>query len=102
VPVVAIGEETALFLGRGGPLARVLGVRSLPVSLGLPFGLSLGGLVGHLPLPAKIVVEVLAPIDVAEEFGEDPDVDAVFAEVSARMQATLDALATERRWPVVG
>lgn len=103
VPVVAIGgQETALFLGRGGPLARLLGLRSLPVSVGLPFGLNVGGLVGHLPLPAKLVVEVLAPIDVAHELGPDPDVDVVYAEVVARMQAALDALAHERRWPVVG
>lgn len=103
VPVVAIGgQETALFLGRGGPLARALGLRSLPLSVGLPFGLGVGGLVGHLPLPAKIVVEVLPAIDVAEEFGDDPDVDAVYAEVVARMQEALDALAGERRWPVVG
>lgn len=103
VPVVAIGgQETALFLGRGGPLASLLGRRSLPVSIGLPLGLHVGGLVGHLPLPAKIVVEVLEPIDVAAELGDEPDVDAVYAEVVARMQAALDALAAERRWPVVG
>ncbi|HEY8582528.1 MAG TPA: hypothetical protein VIL49_06260 [Capillimicrobium sp.] len=103
VPVVAIGgQETALFLGRGGPLARLAGLRSLPLSVGLPFGLDVGGLVGHLPLPAKIVVEVLPPIDVTEEFGPEPDVDAAYAEIVARMQSALDALADERRWPVIG
>ncbi|HEU4658319.1 MAG TPA: hypothetical protein VFR97_12375 [Capillimicrobium sp.] len=103
VPVVAIGgQETALFLGRGGPVARMLGLPSLPISVGLPTGVNVGGVVPHVPLPSKIVVEVLPRIDLAEEFGPDPDVDVVYAEVVARMQETLDALASERRWPVVG
>ena len=45
---------------------------------------------------------MLAPIDLAEEFGDAPDVDAVYAEIVARMQSALDALANERRWPVIG
>ena len=54
------------------------------------------------PLPAKIVTRVLEPIDVAAEFGEDPDVDEVDRHVRAVMQAALDELARERRFPVLG
>jgi 1-acyl-sn-glycerol-3-phosphate acyltransferase len=109
VPVVSIGgQETALFLGRGTGLARLIGLdrllrlKVLPLSLALPWGLNVGDFLGHVPLPSKIVVEVLPPIDPREDFGTDPEVDEVYDEVVARMQATLDALSAERRWPVVG
>jgi 1-acyl-sn-glycerol-3-phosphate acyltransferase len=94
VPVVSIGgQETALFLGRLG---------RLPLSLSLPWGINVGDLLGHLPLPAKIVVEVLPPIDVRADFGPGADPAAVAREVQDRMQTTLDALAGERRLPVIG
>ena len=35
-------------------------------------------MLGHLPLPAKITVEALPPIDLREEFGADPDLDEVY------------------------
>jgi 1-acyl-sn-glycerol-3-phosphate acyltransferase len=109
VPVVAIGgQETALFLGRGERLARALridrslGVRALPVSLALPWGLNVGDALGHLPLPSKIVVQVLPPIDVVDRFGEDPDVRAVHEHVEGTMQEMLTELGRRRRIPVVG
>src|SRR3954454_10081063 len=109
VPVVAIGgQETSLFLSRGETLARALmldklfRLKVLPISLGLPWGLNVGDFLGHLPLPAKIVVELLPPIDLREEFGDEPDLEAVYTEVIARMQAALDALAAERRLPIIG
>ena len=55
-----------------------------------------------MPLPAKIVYQVLAPIDIAARFGQDPDVDEVDAYVRLIMQAALDRLGRERRFPVVG
>jgi 1-acyl-sn-glycerol-3-phosphate acyltransferase len=109
VPVVAVGgQETALFLSRGETLARILGLdrmfrlKVLPISLALPWGLNVGDMLGHLPLPAKITVEALPPIDVEREFGPDPDVDEVYAHVVRLMQDTLEALAAERRLPVIG
>jgi hypothetical protein len=57
---------------------------------------------GHIPLPSKIVVEALPAIHLREEFGPDPDVDEVYAHVVRLMQETLDALAAERRLPVIG
>ena len=59
-------------------------------------------MLGHIPLPAKITVEALPPIDLREEFGADPDVDEVYDHVVRLMQDTLDALAAERRLPVLG
>ena len=59
-------------------------------------------MLGHFPLPAKITIQVLDPIDIGEEFGADPDLDEVYDEIVGRMQATLTALADERRLPVIG
>jgi 1-acyl-sn-glycerol-3-phosphate acyltransferase len=109
VPVVSIGgQETALFLSRGERLARLLRLdklfrlKVLPISLAIPWGLNVGDMLGHVPLPAKISIEVLPPIHLRREFGRNPDVDEVYDEVMARMQAALDALAAERRLPVIG
>ena len=109
VPVVSIGgQETALFLSRGETLARLSGIdrmfrlKVLPISLALPWGLNVGDMLGHIPLPAKITIETLPPIDLRAEFGPDPDLDEVYDHVIGLMQDTLDALADERRLPVIG
>ena len=109
VPVVSIGgQETALFLSRGEHLARALmldrmfRLKALSISLALPWGLNVGDMAGHIPLPAKITVEALPPIDLVEEFGEDPDVDEVYDHLVRSMQETLDALSAERRLPLIG
>jgi 1-acyl-sn-glycerol-3-phosphate acyltransferase len=109
VPLVAIGgQETALFLSRGERLARLLRLDSmfrlkvLPISLALPWGLNVGDMMSHLPLPAKITLEALPAIDLKEEFGSKPDVDEVYDEVLGRMQGALTALAAERRFPLIG
>ena len=108
VPVVSIGgHETQLILSRGERLARVLQLQRLlrtryaPVTLGFPFPMTFG-MPPNLPLPSKIVTQVLEPIDLRAEFGDDPDVDEVVREVRARMQAALDELARNRRFPVLG
>jgi 1-acyl-sn-glycerol-3-phosphate acyltransferase len=104
VPVVAIGgQETALFLSRGERIARLLGLdrmfrlKVLPVSLALPWGLNVGDMLGHIPLPAKITIQVLEPIDVS-----GMDVDEAYELVTGRMQSTLTGLAEERAVPVLG
>jgi 1-acyl-sn-glycerol-3-phosphate acyltransferase len=109
VPVVSIGgQETALFLTRGETISRTLGLdrlfrlKVLPISLALPWGLNVGDMLGHIPLPAKITVEALPPIHLREEFGPQPDVNEVYEYVMRVMQETLDALAAERRLPVIG
>ena len=109
VPVVSIGgQETALFLTRGEWLARlfrldkVFRLKVLPISLSVPWGLNVGDMVGHIPLPSKICIQVLPPIHLRKEFGRNPDLDEIYDEVVRRMQATLDELAAERRLPVIG
>jgi 1-acyl-sn-glycerol-3-phosphate acyltransferase len=110
VPVVAIGgQETGLFLTRGQRLARLLmldrllRIKVLPVVVGPPYGVTLLDLpMPRIPLPAKITVKVLPPIDLRERFGEDPDRDQVYEEITDEMQRALDGLAEERSLPVVG
>jgi 1-acyl-sn-glycerol-3-phosphate acyltransferase len=109
VPVVSIGgQETALFLSRGERLAKLLALdrlfrlKVLPISLGLPWGINVGDMLGHVPLPAKITIEALPAIDLNREFGADPDLDEVYDHLVRLMQETLDALAAERRFPVLG
>lgn len=103
VPVASVGgQETALFLGRGQWLARllmldkVLRLKSMPISVALPWGLNITDWLGHIPLPAKIVIEVQEPIEVTD------DDQAVYDEVVASLQAGVDRLAAERRFPVIG
>jgi 1-acyl-sn-glycerol-3-phosphate acyltransferase len=109
VPVVAIGgQETALFLGRGGRLARALQLdrlmrlKVLPAQIGPPFGLTVLDLPGRFPLPAKITVRVMQPIDLKERLGAKPDPEDGYRVVVDSMQETLDELADERTLPVVG
>ncbi len=108
VPVVSIGgQENQLYLSRGEWLARWSGVNRLlrtkvaPITVGIPFGLSIV-LPINVPLPTKIVTEVLEPIDIAAQFGDDPDIAEVDAHIRKLMQATLDKLAEQRRLPVLG
>lgn len=103
VPVASVGgQETALFLGRGQGLARllmldkILRLKSLPISLALPWGLNVTDWLGHIPLPAKIVIEVQEPITAGD------DDQAVYDEVVASLQAGVNRLAAERRFPVIG
>ena len=109
VPVVAIGgQETALFLTRGERLAnalqldRLFRLKVLPISLALPWGLNVGDMLTHIPLPAKITIDVLPPINLREKFGARPDINAAYKHVTSCMQERLTALAAERRFPVVG
>lgn len=107
VPAVSIGgQESQLFLTRGTWLAKRLGLsrfRSdiLPVTLGFPFGLSVV-MPPNLPLPTKIVTDVLEPIDIVARFGSEPDIADVDAHVRSVMQTALDRLARKRRFPVLG
>jgi 1-acyl-sn-glycerol-3-phosphate acyltransferase len=107
VPVVSIGaQETQLFVTRGNWLAKRLGLTRarmdiLPVSIGFPFGVSVI-FPPNVPLPSKVVTEVLEPIDVVAQFGQDPDVKEVDAHVRAVMQDALNRLARQRRFPVLG
>ena len=108
VPSVSIGgHENQLYLSRGEWLAKAMRLdklmrtKLLPVTFGVPFGLSVL-LPVNLPLPSKIVTQLLPAIDVVAEFGEDPDMPEVDAHVRDVMQRGLDDLAARRRFPVIG
>ncbi len=106
VPAVSIGaQEGQLFLTRGSWLAKRLGLDRLraeivPITVGFPFGLSV--FAPNVPLPTKVITEVLQPINVVSRWGPDADVDDVDRHVRTVMQTALDALAAKRRWPVIG
>ena len=110
VPVVSVGgQETALFLSHGERLARLLRLDKLSSAegpadlLALPWGINVGDFLGHLPLPAKITVQVLEPIDLRERFGRDPDLDrGLRGRHRRRCRTRSSALAAERRLPVIG
>lgn len=107
VPSVSIGaQESQLFLTRGNTLAKLLGLTKarmeiLPVTFGFPFGFSVL-IPPNLPLPTKIVTQVLEPIDIAERFGPDPDVSEVDVYVRSVMQSALNELKRKRRFPIIG
>jgi 1-acyl-sn-glycerol-3-phosphate acyltransferase len=109
VPVVAVGgQETALFLTHGQRLARLLRLdklfrlKTLPINISLPWIVNIGDFLGHLPLPAKITIQVMEPIYLRERYGPDPDRLEIYDDITALMQDQLTALAAERRLPVLG
>jgi len=109
VPMVTLGgQETALFLSRGEWLARLtradraIRLKTIPIVIGFPFGLSVGGFPPFVPLPAKVTIELLEPIDLHAKYGADPDVDEIYRDLMATMQATMTSLQSERRLPVIG
>ena len=107
IPVVAAGaHETLLIVDDGQWLARLLHtdrllrVKTWPIALSLPWGLTVGPVPPHLPLPTQIFVEVLDPIHFdrhGEAAVDDPDyLEACHAEVVETMQAGLERLAAAR------
>jgi 1-acyl-sn-glycerol-3-phosphate acyltransferase len=109
VPVVAIGgQETALFVTRGERAAKLTGwakatrIKVLPVAFAPPFAVSVLDLPMRIPLPAKITVEVLPPIDLVERFGANPEYQDVYNDITGEMQDALSELQDERTLPVVG
>jgi 1-acyl-sn-glycerol-3-phosphate acyltransferase len=109
VPLVAVGgQETALFLSRGERLSKALRLdklfrlKVLPISLAIPWGINVGDMLAHWPLPAKITIEAMEPIDLRKRYGQNPDVDEAYEDIVGLMQGKLDELAGERRLPVIG
>ena len=106
VPMVSIGaQETQFFLSRGTELAYRIGLpriraEIMPLTVGLPFGFTVF-FPPNWPLPSKIVMEVLEPVD-PFAFGKNPDIDEVDDHVRRVMQRALDRLARQRRFPILG
>ncbi|MCS6911807.1 MAG: lysophospholipid acyltransferase family protein [Myxococcales bacterium] len=121
-PVVSVGaHETFFVLWRGAWLADRLGITRrfradvFPIVAGLPFGIWLGAGIPHLPLPAKITMQVLPPIDlhaeVTAQLGREPCAAELshpellrmcFERVRSAMQRELDRLYAERKFPILG
>lgn len=106
VPVVTAGAgESLLVLADGERLARVLRLdklfrmKALPISLSLPWGLSVGGvgLLPYLPLPTKLRTRVL-PATQARP-GEDAELFA--KRIHTAMQDALTEM-TDNRRPIIG
>ena len=109
LPVVSTGtHEQLIVLSRGDALSRRLDGRRflrtgvLPLTLSVPWGLSLG-FVPYLPLPAQTSVSFLEPISPEELFrdaggDEDTMLERAYRLVERRMQAGLDELARGRRF----
>lgn len=105
VPVVTAGAGESLYVVTDGQrLASRLGleklrVKALPVSLSIPWGVSVGvaGMLPYLPLPAKLSTAVLPAMR------PEPDEDAAaFAlRVESAMQDRLDELVADRK-PFLG
>ncbi|OBF92835.1 hypothetical protein A5791_13245 [Mycobacterium sp. 852002-51163_SCH5372311] len=107
VPVVATGgHDTLVILNDGRRTAKLLRldklarVKSMPMTLSIPWGLSPLPL-PHLPLPAKIRMQVLDPIDLRDRFGEKPDWDHAYDYVTSLMQVGLSKLASRTVVPMV-
>lgn len=106
VPIVTAGAGESLFvissgerLARAIRLDKLLRVKSAPVSISLPWGLSIGavGMLPYLPLPTKLVTRVLPAMRPTD--GEDA---AAFAgRVEAAMQDALTDM-TSDRIPLIG
>jgi len=113
VPAVSVGAHEALVvLARGERVARWLGldrmfrIKVMPLVLGPPFGVVPGG-IPTFPLPAKITVELGPPMDWSSRYGPDAADDEMivqdcYRELTETMQTTLDRLAAERRFPILG
>ena len=109
VPVVAHGGQHAVVVvSRGDRLARALGLASVRIKV-FPFLAGPLGITSVLtpppPMPARLTLEFLPPLDWTE-YGagaaEDPAaVAACYADITGRMQAALDRLAAERPYPVL-
>jgi hypothetical protein len=81
---------------------RTLRLKTMPIILAPPLGLVIGPFTPFIPLPSKVTIQYLPPIDLRETYGEDPDLEEVYADILARMQDVLTSLQRERRLPVIG
>jgi len=109
VPVVATGGQDTFFVLNDGRrtakalrIDKLLRVKSLPISVSFPWVLGFPGDMFHVPLPAKIRIQVMEPVDLQERFGDDPDWDEAYDYVTSLMQAGLSTLASKTILPIVG
>jgi 1-acyl-sn-glycerol-3-phosphate acyltransferase len=102
VPVVAAGAHDGWYVvTRGEKIAKALlldrlfRIKVFPIAFAAPMGLLVGPLTLHWPMPTKIIIEVLDPIDVDGDPNDADAVDAAYERVIDTMQDTLTRLADE-------
>lgn len=108
-PAVSHGShDTLVVVTRGEDLGRALGldrlrVQVFPFTVGVPFGVA-PIFLPNLPYPAKIIVEVLEPVDCSSggpDAAEDAElVHGVYTDITTRMQQALDRLVAEMPFPL--
>jgi 1-acyl-sn-glycerol-3-phosphate acyltransferase len=121
-PIASAGaHETFFILRRGTRLAKWAGIYkhlradAWPIAAGLPWGLWMGPNVPFLPLPSKVTVEVLPPIDLREALSarlgrsltaaDSTDagvVQAGYELVRDEIRTAVNRLYDERRFPILG
>lgn len=105
-PVVFYGGHASFrVLHSGYGFAKVSGVKrwlrsdAFPVTLSFPWGLSVGPL-PHIPLPVKVVTEVLEPVSLepylSADLTDEERLEAIYKDVTGHMQAALTRLASEQ------
>lgn len=104
VPVVAAGAHSGFiiiddmrWLARAARLDRLVRINVWPLTLSVPWGLTLGPPPPYLPWPSRILVEVLPPVHL-ERHGAAAAADSAYvagcaARIERSMEATLRRLA---------
>lgn len=111
VPVATVGGHDTLFvLSEGRGLAKALKLKErirsdvAPITLSWPLGIALHLTpFQHVPLPAKIRTQILEPIRLDNDPARLDDqtyVDAVYDEVESAIQASMDEMAKQRKFPL--
>ncbi len=112
LPIANVGAHEVYFtlfssrsLAKWTGMEKLTRVKTLPLNLGLPWGMWLSGFIPYLPLPSKIVYKMAKPI----AFERNPKlandrraVERVYRRVTRIMQKMMDDLASKRRFPVIG
>lgn len=111
VPVAATGgPDTVIVLSEGRRVAKALGLKKLlrvevlPITFGLPLGI-FQSVLPAIPMPAKLRLEILDPIEVDHDPERADDkryVKTKFRQVERRLQQGVDELAKRRSFPIFG
>jgi 1-acyl-sn-glycerol-3-phosphate acyltransferase len=103
VPIVTAGGHDGWYVfTRGEKIAQVLGLKKhfrievFPLAFGLPTGI-VGGIFPHIPLPRKILIEVLDPIYLVGDPRNKYDLEKGYAHVTTQMQLALSRMAEKLR-----
>lgn len=99
-PIVAAGAHDGWYvLTRGDRIARALRLdrrlrlKVFPIAIALPTGLIAGPAPLHIPVPHKIILEVLDPIWLDGDPDDEVAVQRAYEAITSRMQRRLDELA---------